>query len=188
MDPVYPVLFVDAIVVKVRDGQVRNTPFYVVMGVTVNGERENLGIWAGNGGEGARFWLQVFSELKNRGVEDVLIAVCDGLKGLPEAITTTWERTVVQQCMHRAPDPQQLPLRRTPAPRRHRQGAQAGLHGPVRASGEGPVRRVHAEWGQPFPAIVRLWESSWAEFVPFMEYDVEIRRMISLRRSMGSRL
>jgi transposase-like protein len=99
LDPIYPVLFVDAVVVKVRDGQVRNTPFYVVMGVTVNGEREILGIWAGDGGEGARFWLQVFSELKNRGVQDVLIAVCDGLKGLPEPITTTWERTVVQQCI-----------------------------------------------------------------------------------------
>lgn len=85
--------------VKVRDGQVRNTPFYVVMGVTTSGEREILGIWAGDGAEGARFWLQVFSELKNRGVEDVLIAVCDGLKGLPEAITTTWDRTVVQQCV-----------------------------------------------------------------------------------------
>lgn len=74
----------------------RNTPFYVVMGVTVNGERDILGIWSGDGAEGARFWLQVFTELKNRGVEDVLIAVCDGLKGLPEAINTTWEQTVVQ--------------------------------------------------------------------------------------------
>jgi transposase-like protein len=82
-----------------RDGQVRNTAFYVVMGVTVAGERDILGIWAGgDGGEGPRFWLQVFTELKNRGVEDVLIAVCDGLKGLPEAITTTWEHTIVQQC------------------------------------------------------------------------------------------
>ena len=69
-EALYPVLFVDAIVVKVRDGQVRNTPFYVVMGVTTNGEREILGIWAGAGGEGVRFWLQVFSELKNRGVQD----------------------------------------------------------------------------------------------------------------------
>lgn len=74
----------------------RNTPFYVVMGVTTGGEREILGIWARDGGEGARFWRQLFSELKSRGVEDVLIAVCDGLKGLPEAITTTGERTVVQ--------------------------------------------------------------------------------------------
>ncbi len=99
LDPLYPVIFVDAIVVKVRDGQVRNTPFYVVMGVTTNGERDILGIWAGDGAEGARFWLQVFSELKNRGIDDVLIAVCDGLKGLPEAINTTWEHTVVQQCI-----------------------------------------------------------------------------------------
>lgn len=99
LDPIYPVVFVDMIVVKVRDGQVRDTPFCVVMGVTVHGERDILGIWAGDGGEGARFWLQVFAELKNRGVEDVLIAVCDGLQGLPEAINTTWERAVVQQCI-----------------------------------------------------------------------------------------
>ena len=104
LDPLYPVIFVDAIVVKVRDGQVRNTPFYVVMGVTTNGERDILGIWAGDGAEGARFWLQVFSELKNRGVDDVLIAVCDGLKGLPGAITTTGDRTVVQQCIAHHPD------------------------------------------------------------------------------------
>lgn len=99
LDPVYPVIFVDALVIKVREGQVRNTPYYVVMGVTTNGERDILGIWTGDGGEGARFWLQIFTELKNRGVEDVLIAVCDGLKGLPEAITTTWEHTIVQQCI-----------------------------------------------------------------------------------------
>lgn len=83
LDPLYPVLFVDAIVVKVRDGQVRNTPFYVVMGVTVHGEREILGIWAGDGAEGARFWLQVFSELKNRGVEDVLIGSLRRAQGPP---------------------------------------------------------------------------------------------------------
>lgn len=110
LDPLYPVIFVDAIVVKVRDGQVRNTPFYVVMGVTVNGERDILGIWSGDGAEGARFWLQVFTELKNRGVEDVLIAVCDGLKGLPEAINTTWEQTVVQQCIVHYADVRVMPM------------------------------------------------------------------------------
>ncbi|MBB2504980.1 IS256 family transposase, partial [Amycolatopsis echigonensis] len=100
LDSIYPVIFVDALVIKVRGGQVVNKPFYVVVGVTTSGERDILGIWAGDdGGEGARFWLQVFSELKNRGVTDVLIAVCDGLKGLPEAITTTWEHTIVQQCV-----------------------------------------------------------------------------------------
>ena len=149
LDRVYPVIFVDALVVKVRDGQVRNTPFYVVMGVTVNGERDILGIWAGgDGGEGARFWLQVFTELKNRGVEDVLIAVCDGLKGLPEAITTTWEHTIVQ---HRAPDSGVVPLRRPAAPRRDRQVAQAGLHRPVGGCREGPLRRVRRRVGAALP-------------------------------------
>src|SRR5689334_1394748 len=75
LDQVYPVIFVDAIVVKVRDGQVRNKPMYVVIGVTVNGERDILGIWAGDGGEGAKFWLQVFTEIRNRGVGDVCIVV-----------------------------------------------------------------------------------------------------------------
>lgn len=99
LDRVYPVIFIDAIVVKVRDGQVTNKPFYVVIGVTTAGERDILGIWAGDGGEGAKFWLNVLTEIKNRGVEDVLIAVCDGLTGLPDAITTSWEYTQVQTCV-----------------------------------------------------------------------------------------
>lgn len=132
LGPLYLVFFVGVIVVRVRGGQVRNVPFYVVMGVTVNGERDILGIWAGDGGEGARFWLQVFTELENRGVEDVLIAVCDGLKSLPEVINTTWEQTVVQQC------------------------------------------------------IVQFWWTSWAEFVPFLDYDVEIRWVICTTNAIES--
>lgn len=96
LDRVYPVMFIDAIVVKVRDGQVTNRPVYVAIGVTVNGERDILGLWAGDGGEGAKFWLNVLTEIKNRGVEDVCMVVCDGLKGLPESITTTWEYATVQ--------------------------------------------------------------------------------------------
>ncbi|MFI7195787.1 IS256 family transposase, partial [Nocardia nova] len=96
LERVYPVVFIDAIHVKIRDGQVANRPIYVVIGVTCNGERDILGLWAGDGGEGAKFWLQVLTEIKNRGVADVCIAVCDGLKGLPEAINTVWERAVVQ--------------------------------------------------------------------------------------------
>jgi putative transposase len=97
---VYPVIFIDALVVKVRDGQVMNKPVYVVIGVSVNGERDILGLWTSDGGgESAKFWLSVFTEIKNRGVDDVCIAVCDGLKGLPEAITTTWELSTVQACV-----------------------------------------------------------------------------------------
>jgi transposase-like protein len=99
LNRVYPVLFIDAVVVKVRDGQVVNRPIYVVIGVTVNGGRDILGLWAGDGGEGAKFWLAVLTEIKNRGVEDVRLVVCDGLKGLPESITTTWSFAQVQACI-----------------------------------------------------------------------------------------
>jgi transposase-like protein len=93
LDGAYPVTFIDALMVKVRDGQVTNRPFYVVIGVTTTaGERDILGIWAGDGGEGAKYWLNVLTETKNRGEVDVCIAVCDGLKGLPEAITTVWQQ------------------------------------------------------------------------------------------------
>src|SRR5436305_2841045 len=87
LDPVYPVIFIDAIHVKIRDGQVANRPIYVALAVTCEGHRDILGLWAGDGGEGAKYWLHVLTELKNRGVADVLMVVCDGLTGLPDAIT-----------------------------------------------------------------------------------------------------
>jgi putative transposase len=99
LESVYPVVFIDAIFVKVRDGQVTNRPIYVAIGVTCAGERDILGLWAGDGGEGAKFWLSVLTEIKNRGTADVCIVVCDGLKGLPEAINTVWSRAVVQTCV-----------------------------------------------------------------------------------------
>ncbi|GGX52225.1 hypothetical protein GCM10010341_87070 [Streptomyces noursei] len=99
LDRVYPVVFVDAINVMIRGGQVATRPIYVAMAVTVEGTRDILGIWAGDGGEGAKHWLQVFTELRNRGVEDVLMLVCDGLKGLPDAVEAVWPRTVVQTCI-----------------------------------------------------------------------------------------
>jgi putative transposase len=106
----YPVLFIDALVVKIRDGQVVNRPIYVVIGVTVNGERDILGLWAGDGNEGAKFWLAVLTEIKNRGVDDVCIVVCDGLKGLPESITTTWSFAQVQACILHYADLQIMPI------------------------------------------------------------------------------
>jgi putative transposase len=99
LDRVYPVVFVDAIVVKIREGQVANRPIYVAIGVTVDGERDILGLWAGEGGEGAKYWAHVLTEIKNRGVADVCILVCDGLTGLPDAVATVWPRTIVQLCV-----------------------------------------------------------------------------------------
>jgi putative transposase len=98
---VYPVIFIDAVNVKIRDGNVANRPIYVALAVTVEGKRDILVLWAGEhgDGEGAKYWMRVLSEIKNRGTQDCLIVVCDGLKGLPEAIATVWPQTIVQTCI-----------------------------------------------------------------------------------------
>jgi putative transposase len=99
LDRVHPVVFIDAIVVKIRDGQVANRPVCTAIGVTVDAKRDILGLWVGTGGEGAKYWLQVLTEVKNRGVDDVCIVVCDGLRGLSESIEATWPLALVQTCV-----------------------------------------------------------------------------------------
>jgi putative transposase len=99
LDPVYPVIFIDAIHVKIRDGKVANRPIYVALAVTTEGRREILGLWAGDpaaGGEGAKYWLHVLTEIRNRGVNDVLMIVCDGLTGLPDAVSAVWPQAITQ--------------------------------------------------------------------------------------------
>jgi putative transposase len=185
LDQVYPVIFIDAIMVKVRDGQVRNKPIYVAIGVTVTGERDILGLWAGDGGEGAKFWLQVLTELKNRGVADVCIAVCDGLKGLPEAITTVWDLTTVQQCIIHL-------LRNTFrfASRKYWDQVAHDLRPVYTAASEAEAlarfEEFEEKWGKPYPAISRLWRNAWTEFVPFLDYDVEIRKIICSTNAIES--
>lgn len=185
LDRVYPVLFIDAIMVKVRDGQVTNRPVYVVIGVTVNGERDILGLWAGDGSEGAKFWLNVLTEIKNRGVEDVCLVVCDGLKGLPESITTTWPYALVQACV--------LHLIRNTfryASRRDWEAIARDLRPVYTAAGEQAAATRFEEftdtWGAHYPAIIRLWRQAWSEFVPFLDYDVEIRRVICSTNAIES--
>ncbi len=99
LDPVYAAVFIDAIVVKVRDGQVANRPVYAAIGVTLDGGKDILGLWAGAGGEGAKFWMAVLTDIRNRGVRDVFFEVSDGLKGLPEAVGNVWPLTTVQTCI-----------------------------------------------------------------------------------------
>lgn len=185
LDEIYPVIFIDAIVVKVRDGQVTNKPVYVVIGVSVNGERDILGLWAGDGGEGAKFWLSVFTEIKNRGVQDVCIAVCDGLKGLPEAITTTWELATVQACIIHL-------IRNTFrfASRKYWDEISRDLRPVYTAPSEAAARErfgeFNAKWGKQYPAISRLWQNAWSEFIPFLDYDIEIRRVICSTNAIES--
>ncbi|WP_067684306.1 IS256 family transposase [Nocardia miyunensis] len=185
LDRVYPVLFIDCIHVKIREGKVANRPIYVVLGVTVAGERDILGLWAGDGGEGAKYWLQVLTEIKNRGVADVCIAVCDGLKGLPEAINTVWPATVVQTCVIHL-------LRNTfrYAARQNWDRMSKDLKPVYTAPTEAAAKERFGEfagtWGQQYPAIVRLWENAWSEFTPFLDYDVEIRRVICSTNAIES--
>ena len=185
LDRVYPVLFIDAIVVKVRDGQVTNRPFYVVIGVTCAGERDILGIWAGDGGEGAKYWLSVLTEIKNRGVQDVCIVVCDGLKGLPESITTTWELAQVQTCV--------VHLIRNTFRYAARQDwdAMAKDLRPIYTAVNDKVAAERLEdfaerWGGKYPAAVKLWRSAWNEFIPFLDYEVEIRKVICTTNAIES--
>lgn len=185
LDRVYPVVFIDAIHVKVRDGQVTNRPVYVAIGVTVGGERDILGLWSGDGAEGAKFWLAVLTEIKNRGVADVCIVVCDGLKGLPEAITTVWEQAIVQTCVIHL-------IRNTfrYASRKYWDAMARDLKpvytAPSEAAATERFTEFAASWGQRYPAIVRLWENTWSEFVPFLDYDVEIRRVICSTNAIES--
>jgi putative transposase len=97
LDEVYAAIFIDAIVV--RDGQVANRPVYAAIGVSLDGERDILGLWASPGGEGAKFWMSVLTDLRNRGVRDVFFVVCDGLKGLPEVVGNVWPQAIVQICI-----------------------------------------------------------------------------------------
>jgi len=185
LDAVYPVVFIDAIHVKVRDGQVTNRPVYVAIEVTVNGERDILGLWAGDGGEGAKFWLSVLTEIRNRGVADVCIVVCDGLKGLPDAITTAWPLAVVQTCVIHL-------IRNTfrYASRKYWDEIARDLRPVYTAPSEAAAKERFIEftgkWGTRYPAITRLWENAWSEFVPFLDYDIEIRRVICSTNAIKS--
>ena len=179
LDAVYPVLLVDCIYVKIREGQVSNRPIYVVMGITLDGERDVLGLWAGpaGGGEGARQWLAMLTELKNRGVADVLIACCDGLKGLPEAITAVWPQATVQSCVvHLVRNSLRY------AGKQHWGKITADLKkvytAPTLTAAETAFEEFAATWRTKYPAMVAVWERSWPEFVPFLEFPPEIRQLI----------
>lgn len=150
---VYAAIFIDAIYVKVRDGQVGNQPFYAAIGVDLNGRRDVLGLWAGQGGgESAKFWMNVLADLKNRGVADVFFIVCDGLKGLPDSVNAVFPQAIVQACV---------------------------IH-LIRATLRYASRKY---WDQLAKDLRRIYtapsvEAAWEEFIPFLAYDVEIRRVL----------
>ncbi|MCP2336819.1 transposase-like protein [Actinomadura rupiterrae] len=187
LDEVYPVVFIDALRVKIRDGQVANRPIYLALGVTVDGQRDFLGLWAGEhgDGEGAKYWLRVLTELKNRGVKDVLMLVCDGLKGLPDSVAAVWPQTVVQTCV--------VHLLRNSFAYAGRQDwsklakdLKPVYTAPTEAAAFDRFAEFSEKWERKYPAIVRLWTNAWAEFVPFLAFDVEIRKVIATTNAIES--
>ena len=185
LDEVYGAVFIDAIVVKIRDGQVANRPIYAAIGVSLAGEREILGLWAGTGGEGAKFWMSVLTDLRNRGVKDTYFVVCDGLKGLPEVVSNVWPAAIVQTCIiHLIRNTFRL------TSRRYWDELKKDLW-PIYTAVNATAARAAfddfaGKWGQRYPAVVRLWDNAWEEFIPFLDYDVEIRRVLCSTNAIES--
>jgi putative transposase len=185
LDAVYAAVFIDAIVVKVRDGQVANRPVYAAIGVTLDGEKDVLGLWAGTGGEGAKFWMSVLTDLRNRGVKDVFFVVCDGLKGLPEVVSNVWPQTIVQTCIiHLIRNTFRLASKRDwPALQRDVRPIYTAVNA---AAARVAFEQLAETWGQRYAAIVRLWDNAWDEFIPFLDYDLEIRRVLCSTNAIES--
>ncbi|MCV7364739.1 IS256 family transposase [Mycolicibacterium neworleansense] len=185
LDETYAAIFIDAIVVKVRDGQVANRPFYAAIGVTLAGERDVLGLWAGTGGEGAKFWMSVLTDLRNRGIKDAFFVVCDGLKGLPEVVSNVWPQAIVQTCIiHLIRNTFRLTSRKYwDEIKRDVKPIYTAVNA---AAARAAFDDLTEKWGQRYPAVIRLWDNAWTEFIPFLDYDVEIRRVICSTNAIES--
>ncbi len=186
LDSIYPVLLIDAIVIKVRDSQVANRPVYVAIGVNLDGQRDVLGLWLGPaGGEGAKQWATMLGELKNRGIADALIVCCDGLKGLPDAIRTTWPEAEVQTCVvHLVRNSLRY------ASKKHwgkiTRAMRAIYTAPTVAAATDLFQGFSDEWVGKYPAMIRAWENAWDEFTPFLAFPTEIRKIVYTTNSIES--
>lgn len=185
LEPVYGVVFLDALYVKMRhEGRVENRAVYVAIGIGLDGQKDVLGLWTSNN-EGAKFWLSVLTELKNRGVKEILIACVDGLKGFPQAIEAMFPQTVVQLCI--------VHLVRASlnyVSWRERKLVAADLKEIYRAAtavqAEMELNTFQAQWGAKYQAIGRLWKENWARVTPFFEFPAEVRKVIYTTNAVES--
>jgi len=186
LERVYPVLLIDAIVVKVRGSQVANRPVYVAIGVDLEGERDVLGLWLGpSGGEGAKQWMTMLTELKNRGVADALIVCCDGLRGLPDAIRVTWPDATVQTCVvHLVRNGLRYASRKYWA--KISQEMRDIYTAPTVEAAEARFEEFSENWRGLYPAMIQSWENAWQEFVPFLEFPVELRKIVYTTNAVES--
>ena len=185
LDAFYAILYIDALVVKVRDGgAVDNKAAYLVTGVDADGFKHVLGIWLGTA-EGSRFWAGVLAELRNRGIRDVLFVCCDGLNGLPDAIMATWPKATVQTCV--------IHLIRSSMKYvswKERKKATAALR-PIytalnEAAAKTALENLRRDFGKKSPGMVAAWERAWDTFVPFLAFDSAIRKVIYTTNAIES--
>jgi putative transposase len=185
LEALYPIVYLDALFVSMRDGgTVTKKAVYVALGTTLDGRRDVLGLWV-QGSEGARFWLQVLTELKNRGLQDMLFVCCDGLTGLGQAIEAVFPKAIVQTCivhMIRAS------LRYVTFTDRRKV---VGALRPVYAAETEDAARLALDafdetWGTRYPGVTKLWNSRWNEVVPFLRYPSEIRRILYTTNAVES--
>ena len=186
LEPIYPIVYLDALVVKVRDSHaVRNKAAHIAVGVDTDGVKHVLGIWV-QSAEGAKFWLGVLAELRNRGVGDVLIVCCDGLTGFPDAIEATWPRAVVQTCtVHLIRASMRF------VSFSDRKAVAAALRPIYTAATEAAAATEldafeASKWGKKYPAAVTTWRTAWERFVPFLEFAPEVRKIIYTTNSIES--
>lgn len=185
LDALYPIVYMDCIHVKVRDGGVvRAKAVYLALGINLEGQKELLGIWIAQT-EGAKFWLQVVTELKNRGVQDIFIACVDGLKGFPEAIETIYPKTAVQLCIVHM-----VRYSLSYVSWKLRDEVASDLRAIYTAStvedAEIRLDEFEAKWGADYPPIVQSWRRNWARIIPFFDYPHEIRRVIYTTNAIES--
>lgn len=186
LEPIYAVMLIDAIVIKVRGSQVANRPVYVAIGVDLEGHRDVLGMWLGpTGGEGAKQWATMLTELRNRGVTDALIVCCDGLKGLPESIRGTWPEATVQTCVvHMVRNSLRY------ASKKHwaqiTRQMRAVYEAPTLEAAQANFDEFAEQWRSVYPAMISAWENAWDEFVPFLDFPAELRRVVYTTNAIES--
>jgi putative transposase len=185
LDALYPIVYLDCIHVKVRDsGAVRVKAVYLALGINLSGEKELLGLWIAQT-EGAKFWLQVVTELKNRGVADIFIACVDGLKGFPEAIEAVFPKTAVQLCIVHL-----VRYSLNYVSWKLRKDVAADLRAIYTAATvEEAERQLDAfedKWGEAFPSIGQSWRRNWPRVIPFFDYPPEIRKVIYTTNAIES--
>ncbi len=174
----YPIIYLDAIHIKMRrEGKVENTAVYVVLGVDLEGHRDVLGHWVGNGSESSNFWLSVITDLQSRGVKDILIACMDGLTGFKEAVLAVFPQTDIQRCIiHQIRNSLKYISWRDQ--KAFIVDLKAIYQAPTREAAEGNLRKLHENWNSQYAVSVRSWENNWEDLATFFDYPADIRRMI----------